>query len=252
MRASSSRFATVAVALLATLCGRSALAESNGIAGFSGMAPGGTTCNMCHAGGVEPAVRFEGPTTLAPGEIGAFRFVVRSRSPAQTAAGFNVAASGGDLDVSPVQGAQRDGAELVQTGARGNDRNGEAAWDFTWQAPPSSGAHTLFGAGNSVNLDSGLFGDRSAATTLVVRVETPTPAPTSSPSPTRAPEECVGDCDGDGRIAISELIRGVNIALGSTDVGSCPDFDDNGNGVVSVNELVSAVNGALHGCIGAP
>ncbi len=59
---------------------------------------------------------------------------------------------------------------------------------------------------------------------------------------------CAGDCDGDGRIAVSELITGVNIALGHRGIETCSAFDNDANGRVSVSELVSAVNAALHGC----
>jgi hypothetical protein len=59
---------------------------------------------------------------------------------------------------------------------------------------------------------------------------------------------CVGDCDGDGVVAINELILGVNIALGSTPLSSCPAFDANGDGMVGINELIAAVNNALNGC----
>lgn len=61
---------------------------------------------------------------------------------------------------------------------------------------------------------------------------------------------CVGDCNGDGMVAINELIIGVNIALGNRPVGDCPSFDSNNNGLVAVNELVQAVNAALQGCSG--
>ncbi len=59
---------------------------------------------------------------------------------------------------------------------------------------------------------------------------------------------CTGDCDGDGELSISELIRGVNIALGSASLNTCPGFDSDGNGNASINELVKAVSDALFGC----
>ena len=59
---------------------------------------------------------------------------------------------------------------------------------------------------------------------------------------------CAGDCNGDGAVAINELITGVNIALGSAQVTSCPSFDGNGDGNVAINELIAAVNNALNGC----
>jgi hypothetical protein len=59
---------------------------------------------------------------------------------------------------------------------------------------------------------------------------------------------CAGDCNGDGAVAINELITGVNIALGSAPISSCPSFDGNGDGNVAINELIAAVNNALNGC----
>ena len=68
------------------------------------------------------------------------------------------------------------------------------------------------------------------------------------PTPTMPPTTCVGDCDHSGMVTISELVTGVDIALGSLPVGSCPAFDCNGNGDVGVDCLVRAVNAALDGC----
>ena len=59
---------------------------------------------------------------------------------------------------------------------------------------------------------------------------------------------CAGDCNGDRSVAINELITGVNIALGSAQVSSCPSFDVSGDGNVAINELIAAVNNALNGC----
>ena len=74
-----------------------------------------------------------------------------------------------------------------------------------------------------------------------------TPGPTQTPLPT-SPVRCVGDCDGDQRVTIAELIRGVNIALTNLPLSACEAFDSNGDGAVSVSELISAVNRTLAGC----
>jgi cysteine-rich repeat protein len=66
--------------------------------------------------------------------------------------------------------------------------------------------------------------------------------------PAPAAAQCPGDCDGDNRVAINELIVGVNIALGSQPISTCPAFDINGDGSVSIAELILAVNSALNGC----
>jgi len=59
---------------------------------------------------------------------------------------------------------------------------------------------------------------------------------------------CAGDCDGGGQVTVDELVRGVNIALGSSAVGDCSSFDVSADGQVTVDELVQAVNNALGGC----
>jgi hypothetical protein len=61
---------------------------------------------------------------------------------------------------------------------------------------------------------------------------------------------CVGDCNGNNVVTINELILGVNIALGTTNLSQCPAFDPNGDGKVGINELITGVNNALNGCHG--
>jgi hypothetical protein len=62
------------------------------------------------------------------------------------------------------------------------------------------------------------------------------------------PPLCVGDCDGDGQVAVNELLRGIAISLGNASVEMCPAFDANGDGLVLVDEIVKATNNALLGC----
>jgi len=87
-------------------------------------------------------------------------------------------------------------------------------------------------------------------------VATPTPSPTPPPSLDR----CVGDCDSDGAVDVSELIRGVNIGLGVLPPATCPAFDcSSGCGPgprprppASITCLIRAVNNALTACPPAP
>jgi hypothetical protein len=116
----------------------------------------------------------------------------------------------------------------------------------------------MFGAGNSVNLRDATLGDRATGTTLAIEVaaaiETPTPSPTptadstATPTPTLGPIACVGDCDGNGVVAVNELVTGTNILLDRAEISACEDFDTDGSGTVTVNELVSGVNALLRGC----
>jgi len=59
---------------------------------------------------------------------------------------------------------------------------------------------------------------------------------------------CTGDCNGDQEVTIVELLRGMNIVLGTQGVCRCRSFDDNGDGAVTVDEIVQGVNGSLDGC----
>ncbi len=63
-----------------------------------------------------------------------------------------------------------------------------------------------------------------------------------------AAQECVGDCNGDCDITISELTRSVGISLGTQSLSACPLIDMNGDQSARVNELVVAVRNALDGC----
>jgi hypothetical protein len=44
------------------------------------------------------------------------------------------------------------------------------------------------------------------------------------------------------------LITAVNIALDRAALGTCSAADSDGNGMVAINDLVAAVNSALNGC----
>lgn len=59
---------------------------------------------------------------------------------------------------------------------------------------------------------------------------------------------CGGDCDGDGRVSINELIITVNIALELRDASDCAAADLNGDGRITINELITGVGVALGGC----
>lgn len=63
---------------------------------------------------------------------------------------------------------------------------------------------------------------------------------------------CTGDVNGDGRISVSELLLGVNVALGLLSLDDAPAFDDDASGTISVSELIAAVGFALRGCPPTP
>jgi hypothetical protein len=63
------------------------------------------------------------------------------------------------------------------------------------------------------------------------------------------PLACVGDCDGDDTVAISELILGVNIALDVKPLNACLAFA-NSQGMVDIAQLIKGVENALTECGG--
>lgn len=101
-----------------------------------------------------------------------------------------------------------------------------------------------------------------STSTATASEPTPTPAETTpatatataamSPSRTEATRTpaatCAGDCNGDDVVSIGELIRLVNIALGSAGLDLCPAGDVNGDEAITINELIGAVNNALYDC----
>ncbi len=66
-------------------------------------------------------------------------------------------------------------------------------------------------------------------------------APCQAAQPPRA-----GDCDGDLRVSVNEVVTGVNIALGRTPPDACLRFDVDEDGGVSIDELVAGVDSAIH------
>jgi hypothetical protein len=68
-------------------------------------------------------------------------------------------------------------------------------------------------------------------------------------SPGARADQCVGDCDHDGSVVVSELVTGVSIALGDESLAQCAEFDVDGDNMVQVPELVAAVGAAMDGCL---
>jgi hypothetical protein len=65
---------------------------------------------------------------------------------------------------------------------------------------------------------------------------------------TEPPPSCRGDCDGDGRVSVDELIAGIRISLGIEGLDACPVFDSDADGNVRVDDVVRAVASALTDC----
>ena len=76
---------------------------------------------------------------------------------------------------------------------------------------------------------------------------TPTRRPTSPPA-TRPPGPCTCDCNLNREVTVAELIRCVLIALEDADLTTCEIGDTSGDGRVAIGELVAGVNNSLLGC----
>lgn len=63
---------------------------------------------------------------------------------------------------------------------------------------------------------------------------------------------CAGDCNGDGRVTVDELVVGVNVALGQGSPDQCANLDRSGDQTIDIDELVGAVYSAMVGCAPAP
>jgi len=83
-------------------------------------------------------------------------------------------------------------------------------------------------------------------TSTRVPTRTPSGVVTHTPTPTAGP--CAGDCGADGHVAVDELVRAVNIALGAASIDSCRAADSNADGDVSIAEVIAAVANALNDC----
>jgi hypothetical protein len=59
---------------------------------------------------------------------------------------------------------------------------------------------------------------------------------------------CAGDCDGDLSVELSELVLGVNVALGQSPVALCGRIDGDRSGQVTVDELLEGVASTMRSC----
>jgi hypothetical protein len=60
-------------------------------------------------------------------------------------------------------------------------------------------------------------------------------------------QTCAGDCDENRTVTVTDLIKCVNIALGTEAVDTCPACELNGDGAVAIGELIRSVGSLLNG-----
>lgn len=63
-----------------------------------------------------------------------------------------------------------------------------------------------------------------------------------------SPWPCPADCSYDGAVTVDEIVRAVNVALGTGSLAWCLPADASGEGDVTIEELLRAVGASLDGC----
>lgn len=164
------RYLAAPLAVLALLTAGVSRASSNGSQiGLSGNPDtnGGLNCTVCHNTGTVPIVSITGPTSVAAGSTNTYTLLIRGGQ--QAGGGLDVSAADGALVVADP-GTQLNGGEITHTSPKGVDALGNVSWSFNWTAPLSAGDVTIYGTGNSVNLNNNTNGDNAASAALTVTV----------------------------------------------------------------------------------
>jgi len=140
---------------------------SLGLSGFSGKQ--GAYCTTCHSGGVPPTVALDGPAYVLHDSQNTYSFTVTGGQ--AVAAGLDVAVddNAGTLIASDV-GTHLDTGEVTHDQGRLVDGNGVAKFTLEYAAPSTPQSLTMYGAGNSVDLDGSNFGDNAATATFSITV----------------------------------------------------------------------------------
>ncbi len=97
-------------------------------------------------------------------------------------------------------------------------------------------------AGTTYRFMISAFDDDAGALALNALFE-PAGTPVPTPSPTPTPLACRGDCDGNGKVTMSELRQHIATALGSSPAGACIVLP-----APTIDEIVAIVAGTHMGC----
>jgi Tol biopolymer transport system component len=168
---------------------------------------------------------------------------------------FHFGATDADGDPITLFAQEKGGVDVPEGSVIEDHRDGTAT--FTWPTRlRQAGTYELRvaafdeGGGERVHdvlIDVMPRGEASETPTPTATT-TPTLTPTATLTPTVEPPRCVGDCDGDGVVVVTELVAAVGIALRAADMAKCEAADVDGDGAVALAELVTATGHALKGC----
>lgn len=61
-------------------------------------------------------------------------------------------------------------------------------------------------------------------------------------------QDCAGDCDDSGHVTVNEVVKTVNMALGTMPMAVCPSVDMNDDEQVEITEVIGAVDSSIRGC----
>jgi hypothetical protein len=87
-------------------------------------------------------------------------------------------------------------------------------------------------------------------TQTVTPTKTVLPSPTYTPTPTPTAKPCVGDCGGNHKVEVNDIITLVAVVLGNAQSSACSDGLPSGV-EVNVALIIQAVNNVLNGCAAA-
>ena len=162
---------TVGLALVVPLVtgDASTTVRQTGISGYSGnpATNAGMICSACHSGGLTPTVTMSGPLTIQKNTTRSYALKVSGGQ--QVAGGLDVSTTAGALVASDA-GTQLLNSEVTHISPRNVDGNLEVDFTFDLTAPAVAGPLTLYGAGNSVNLNGFNTGDFPDNDTLSITV----------------------------------------------------------------------------------
>jgi CSLREA domain-containing protein len=162
-----------------------------------------------------------------------------------------------------------EGQLLVGSGSVSSDAGGNVGFNLSFPRPVRVGAWITATATDSNDNTSEFSSCRMVAaantstptatgtrTPTGTRTGTPTPSAPATTTATITPtpsvsvtpiSSCIGDCDGNSRVTVDEIVKMVNSALGAP-LSDCRAGDANGDGRITVDEIVTAVTNALRGC----